>query len=183
MCWRLLVKECIPNIGLQWHNLKKYIYFLSSSLSKIIKMHSFGSHFRVFCRLLVKECIPNIDLRLDNFRKKFLFLVFLNFYKIFFPPPPSSFFLILKKNIYIYPIIHCIDATIRIGREIQCLPYAKFFWLDWGGLVDHKEALNGSCDLMANQRPLTNSMERGHIYEYCNSMTDPAHWKKNRHCN
>ena len=34
----------------------------------------------------------------------------------------------LKKNIYIY-----IGATIRTRQEIQCLPYAGFFVVFFGG--------------------------------------------------
>ena len=52
-------------------------------------------------------------------------------------PPPNIFFLNeknhatsqkkeLKKRIMQH-LHNCIGPTIRIGREIQCLPYAGFF--------------------------------------------------------
>ena len=72
-------------------------------------------------RPLVKECIANFGIFLD-------FLEFLQF---------GRFFLVYQKNRvsgYIGPPYCGIGATIRIGQEMICLPYARFFFCIFGAI-------------------------------------------------
>ena len=71
---------------------------------------------------------------------------------------------------------------IRIGREIQCLPYAGFFFLVELRIFFFTNERPGiwSCDLRANERPRQKLYPMAHTdrqtHGHGDSMTESAQW-------
>ena len=66
---RPMVKDCSPNIVLQWHNWKKVIVKTPGFAPPPKK----NTNFWLSCRLLVKGFIPIIDLQWNNFQNEGVF--------------------------------------------------------------------------------------------------------------